>query len=354
MARSRVRHAGAVPAKGLPAKGLYDVAARIPPLGRLRSQRDDLAARVSQLEAEVAELTGRLRGAEEHARAADEAGWPVEEAYRLFPPGHYYSPTPDLADVRDRAHRLFDRTGDVAGVDVRLDAQRALLAELAGTIAQWPYLDRAEGDGLRYQPDNGFFGHTDSQLWYGLLRTRRPRRVIEVGSGWSTALTLDTCEAHGLDTDVVAVEPYPERLLSTMSEADRARVTLVQERAQDVAPERLADLAAGDVLFIDSTHVSKLGSDVNHLVFEVFPLLPPGVLVHVHDIAYPFEYPHEWVMEGRAWNEAYLLRAFLMDNPRWEVLLWPSLLWLRYPAEMEAALHDGTPVDGGSLWLRTT
>jgi hypothetical protein len=139
-----------------------------------------------------------------------------------------------------------------------------------------------------------------------------------------------------------------------MTAADHERVTLVKERAQDVPAARLADLEPGDVLFIDSTHVSKLGSDVNHLFFEVFPLLPPGVLVHIHDIAYPFEYPHEWVMEGRAWNEAYLLRAFLMDNPRWEVVLWPSLLWLRHPDEMAATLHEGTPVDGGSLWLRTT
>ena len=116
--------------------------------------------------------------------------------------------------------------------------------------------------------------------------------------------------------------------------------------------DELADLHAGDVLFVDSTHVAKIGSDVNHLVFDVFPRLPPGVLVHVHDIAYPFEYPQEWVEEGRAWNEAYLLRGFLLD-PRWRVTAWPSLLWLREPGRMRQALDPGTVVDGGSIWLET-
>lgn len=335
------------------AKGLYDAAALLPPLRRLRAQRDDLAARVAELEDEVTQVLDRLSRAEEAAEAQQRLT-PDEQAHALYPPGHFYSPIPDLRDVRERALQLFDRTGDVRGVDVRLDAQRATLAELAPLIAEWPYAVDPPDDTLRYQPDNGYFGHTDGQIWYALLRWLAPRRVVEVGSGWSTALTLDTCERHGLDTEIVAVEPYPERLLSTMTAADRQRVTLVQERAQDVAASTLADLHSGDVLFIDSTHVSKLGSDVNHLVFEVFPLLPPGVTVHVHDIAYPFEYPQEWVTEGRAWNEAYLLRAFLMDNPRWQIVAWPSLLWLRHPDEMGATLHPGTPVDGGSLWLRTT
>lgn len=336
----------------MPAKGLYYLAALLPPVGRLRTQRDDLAARVAELEVELAQVRGQLSPAEAAAEAQRRLT-PDQQAYALYPPGHFYSPIPDLSDVRERAQRLFDRTGDVRGIDVRLEAQRATLAELAPLIAEWPYAGDPD-DTLRYRPDNGYFGHTDGQLWYALLRWLAPRRVIEVGSGWSTALTLDTCERHGLDTEIVAVEPYPERLLSTMTAADRQRVTLVQERAQDLPASTLADLHPGDVLFIDSTHVSKLGSDVNHLVFEVFPLLPPGVTVHIHDIAYPFEYPHEWVTEGRAWNEAYLLRAFLMDNPRWQIVLWPSLLWLRHPDEMTATLHAGTPVDGGSLWLRTT
>lgn len=340
---------------------LNDLAALVPPLGRLRHQRDDLAQQAQALarenaglRSELAEETRALREDVERWRVTAEQLGAAEPAYQLYPPGHFYSPLPDLDEVRAKADRLFDRSGDLVGIGVRLDEQLALLDELAPVMAEWPYASGASDPDLRYRPDNGYFGWTDSQLWYGLLRTVEPRRVIEIGSGWSTALLLDTIGRHDLKTELTCVEPYPERLLSTMRPEDHDRVTLVQERAQDVSPETLAGLQAGDVLFIDSTHVAKIGSDVNHLVFEVFPRLPAGVHVHVHDIAYPFEYPQEWVEEGRAWNEAYVLRAFLTDNPRWQVQLWPSLLNLRHREAMEQALAPGTPVDGGSLWLLTT
>ena len=139
-----------------------------------------------------------------------------------------------------------------------------------------------------------------------------------------------------------------------MRPGDAHRVAVRPMKVQDVPLAELADLQAGEVLFVDSTHVSKVGSDVNHLVFEVFPRLPAGVLVHVHDIAYPFEYPQEWVEEGRAWNEAYLLRGFLLENQRWRVTLWSSLLWLREADRMRGALYPRTVVDGGSLGLQTT
>jgi hypothetical protein len=345
---------------------LRHTADRIPPVSRLRAERDRLSAEVLDLRDQLvrteADCQAARRRAERAERAEAEAAAlrqevadlrPAESAYRLFPEGHFYSPIPDLPDVRERANQLFDRTGDVPGIDLRPGEQVALLDELGPALARWPYGDPEARRGLRYRPDNGFFGWTDSQLWYALLTTRRPRRVVEVGSGWSTALLLDACEREGLDTTVTAIEPFPERLRSVMRDGDEERVTVRQNKVQEVPPDQLADLQAGDVLFVDSTHVAKIGSDVNHLVFGVFPRLPAGVLVHVHDIAYPFEYPQEWVEEGRAWNEAYLLRGFLLQNPRWRVRLWPSFLWLREPDRMRRALHPDTLVDGGSLWLET-
>jgi hypothetical protein len=349
---------------------LRHAADRIPPLARLRAERDRLSAEVIDLRDQLARTEADCQAARLDAdrrgecaqRAEAEAAAlrqevaelrPAGSAYRLFPAGHFYSPIPDLADVRERADELFDRTGDVSGIDLRPGEQVALLDELGPALARWPYGDPEAGHGLRYRPDNEYFGWTDSQLWYALLTNRRPRRVLEVGSGWSTALLLDACDREGLDTTVTAIEPFPERLHSVMRDGDEDRVTVRETKVQDVSPDELADLQTGDVLFIDSTHVAKIGSDVNHLVFGVFPRLPPGVLVHVHDIAYPFEYPQEWVEEGRAWNEAYLLRGFLLGNTRWRVRLWPSFLWLREPDRMRRALHADTLVDGGSLWLET-
>ena len=114
------------------------------------------------------------------------------------------------------------------------------------------------------------------------------------------------------------------------------------------------DLAAGDVLFIDSSHISKIGSDVNMLFLDVVPRLPAGVHVHVHDIIWPFEYARKWVYEGRAWNEAYLLRALLINNERLRVTLWGSQLRHRRLAEMEALWPEWAAVGGTSLWLETT
>ena len=91
------------------------------------------------------------------------------------------------------------------------------------------------------------------------------------------------------------------------------------------------ELHAGDVLFVDSTHVAKVGSDVNHIFFEILPILQPGVVVHFHDIMYPFEYEPKWIYTGVAWNEAYMLRAFLMFNPTFKILLFNSFLAHLHP-----------------------
>lgn len=350
-------------------RGLANLAALAPPIARLRQQRDDLAARVRDLEADSAtahvalqEEADRRALAEETVRSLqdevavwhDRLGGADNAAYWLYPPGHFYSPQPLLEDVRAAPDRRFG-TAEVVGVDVRLDDQVSLLRELRDALGAWPYgrLAREEADRshLRFRPDNGFFGWTDSQVWSALLRTWRPARILEIGSGWSTALVLDTLDDLACDVELTCVEPYPERLLSVLRPGDEDRIRMRPERVQDVDLSVFEALEAGDVLFIDSTHVAKHGSDVNYLVLEVLPRLRPGVHVHVHDVAYPFEYPKEWLLEGRAWNEAYLLRAFLVDNPHWQIDLWPSALLLCRPPELPAALDPDTEVDGGSLWL---
>jgi hypothetical protein len=119
-----------------------------------------------------------------------------------------------------------------------------------------------------------------------------------------------------------------------------------------VDPSVFAALGPGDILFIDSTHVCKPGSDVEFLFSRVLPALAAGVYVHVHDIFYPFEYPKEWVEEGRAWNEAYLLAAFLQYNRAFRVEFWGQYLQHfhreRFAADLPLYLRD----PGGSIWLR--
>ena len=158
------------------------------------------------------------------------------------------------------------------------------------------------------------FGHADAALYRAILSYLRPSRIIEVGSGFSTAVALDEADANpGLaGLEITCVEPYPQRLLALLRSSDH--VTLLRCPVQDVPLEAFDKLGAGDILFIDSSHVAKAGSDVTWLLLRVLPRLVPGVAVHLHDIFWPFTYRADWLEERRDWNEAYFLHAFLSGN----------------------------------------
>jgi predicted O-methyltransferase YrrM len=190
---------------------------------------------------------------------------------------------------------------------------------------------------------------------YGLLRHFRPRRVIEVGSGYSSAVMLDTVEQFLENrTSFTFIEPNPERLLSLLRPSDIDRVTLHATPVQSVRSDTFSVLQANDILFIDSSHVAKAGSDVVYLLNTIVPSLNPGVVVHIHDIFWPFEYPAEWLREGRAWNEIYMVRAFLQFNGAFRILLFNAYLAARYRDRLQACCPLALRNPGGSLWLMRT
>jgi predicted O-methyltransferase YrrM len=261
----------------------------------------------------------------------------------FMPPGHFYSPLSAPADVQRALEWLGSPPGAAPpGVDVRAAAQLELFTKLRPMIAE-PF------EGPRYTPDNSMYGPADGAVYRAMLRHLRPKRVMEIGSGFSTALALDTAAAHLDGLELTCVEPYPDRLLSVLTEGDADRITLVRRPVQEVPLDAYSTLEAGDVLFIDSTHVVKAGSDVVWLFLQVLPRLARGVVVHVHDVFWPFEYPRAWLAEGRDWTENYLLHAFLVGNASWEMLLFPSWVWKEHPAEVPADLKAEEP---GSIWLR--
>jgi hypothetical protein len=271
-----------------------------------------------------------------------------------WPPGHFYSPIPSLTEVGARASRIFDRQlRDLPGIDLNAAGQVALLRQLRGYFDQMPF-DAQPRPGLRFHYANPNFGPGEALILASWLRHFRPRRIIEIGSGYSSCAILDCVDLYlGKGTACTFVEPYPELLLGLLTEEDRTRVRVVSCRAQELEPGWFSELEAGDLLFIDTSHVSKVDSDVNHLVFEVLPALASGVFIHFHDIYYPFEYPREWVYQGRAWNEAYLLRAFLQYNPKFKIRLWNNYVTLLEEAKADAGellmSHSGS-----SLWLEKT
>jgi len=144
------------------------------------------------------------------------------------------------------------------------------------------------------------------------------------------------------------VEPYPDRLARLLRPSDAATTALHRARVQDLPIDLFARLEANDILFVDSSHVSRAGSDVNFILFEILPRLKPGVLVHVHDVFWPFEYPARWFRRGMAWNEAYLLRAFLTCNDSFEIYFWAPYAARLDPSPATAVRLE----DGQSIWIR--
>lgn len=270
---------------------------------------------------------------------------------RFSPPGHFYSPLPSSEEIG----RAFARGGfgpPFAGVDLNEAGQFARLERFAGFYAEQPFPEQPTA-GRRFHLANNSYGHYDAIMLYAMLREAQPRRVVEVGSGFSSAAMLDLSE-HALARKIAFtfIDPDMSRLRPLLRPDDAARCTLVEQCVQDVPLGVFAALEANDVLFIDSSHVSKIGSDVNRIFFDILPALAPGVLIHIHDVAGNLEYPRDWLEDGRAWNEQYLLRAFLMYNPAYRIELFTSWLlnqrydWFR--ERMPLCARGG----GGQMWLR--
>jgi predicted O-methyltransferase YrrM len=277
------------------------------------------------------------------------------------PPGHFYSPIPSIDEVRQRESAIFDVSSPtVRGIDLNEAGQLQLFSALTPFYRDQPFPITKEA-GLRYFFENGAFSYFDAIILYAMLRHVKPRRVIEIGCGYSSCVLLDTNERffnNGIECTFI--EPYPQLLQSLLKESDRSRITVIPTNLQDVDVDLFARLEPNDILFVDSSHVTKTGSDVNYVFFDILPRLIPGVFIHFHDIFHPFEYPKPWVYQGRAWNEAYLLRAFLQYNDAFEIQLSNSfiehfhrdLVSRDMPLCLNYAKESMIPTSAQSIWLK--
>ena len=268
------------------------------------------------------------------------------------PPGHPYSPIPSTADV-ERALTVAESTpSHLVGLDLREQQQMELLTSLQ-SMYQDLDLPSAPGEG-RFFLDNTWFTYGDAVGYALMLRHDPPSRVIEVGSGFSSALALDVAERF-LEPQprFTFIDPDPTRLADLARPADLTDRVVIDE-VQNVPVAQFAELNSGDILFIDSSHVLKAGSDVQFLFDQVFPVLAPGVRVHIHDVFYPFEYPRSWLRSGTALNEAYAVRALLLGGSRFQVLLFNSYLvrFHREWFERHMPLFLGGDYPTGGIWLR--
>lgn len=282
----------------------------------------------------------------------------MAEIRTLFPPGHFYSPICDPADLLDRQNALWppaaptETKPDDPSIEYNVPGQLDLLGRLAAHVCEIEFPVDASADPFRYHYRNDQYPCLDAEALFCMIRHASPARIIEIGSGFSTLIIAEVSRRfYHSAIHITCIEPFPRQfLISGVPGVSR----LIRKPVQSIPRDVFDILTPGDILFVDSSHVSKTGSDVNHILFNILPFLRAGVYVHFHDIFLPDDYPKRWAIdEGRNWNEQYLVRAFLQFNRAFEVVWSSYLMATRFPARTAAAFPRYRELGaGGSLWLR--
>ena len=272
-------------------------------------------------------------------------------------PVHFYEPIPDS---RTLSNDIWLKQSQLVGIDVNEQRQINLLGEFSSKFKD--EYDRFPSHKTpvpyQYYIKNGQFESVDGEILYCMIRYFQPRRILEIGSGYSTYLSAQAIlknkeENNDYDCELVAIEPHPNEILKA-GFAGLSR--LLPVKVQDVTLAEFEKLKENDILFIDSSHVLKIGSDVQYEYLEILPRLNKGVIVHVHDILLPAEYSKEWVLKyHRFWTEQYLLQAFLIFNDHFEVLWAGNYMHLKHPDKLQTAFGSYKPDEEKgrkSFWLR--
>lgn len=265
---------------------------------------------------------------------------------------HYYQPIPDLDDLEQR--RVWDKQSALAGIDFRPEQQVQLLRDLGaryGDECNWPA--NPTHNLLEFYTENGTFSFGCAASLHTIIRNYRPAKIIEIGSGNSSKV-ISAALLHNT-ADYTIIDPYPKAETENLPGVSR----VIKERVEITDIKRFQELGPNDILFIDSGHTVRTGSDVNFLYLDVLPRLSSGVIVHIHDIGLPYEYPKVYFTNPAFrvfWTEAYLLQAFLCLNPRFEIMLAMNYLMTNRLDEFrqaflhyDPAIHKAT---SGSFWMR--
>ena len=262
------------------------------------------------------------------------------------PFNHYESPYADLALVRKNKDKIYNISKEM-NINFDIEGQINLLNRMS-EIPLLNWHETNENNDFRYYFDNSWFGFSGAAALYGMIMLNKPKHIIEIGSGFSTSVILDTNEhCFNNEINIECIEPRPQRLKSLLKESDN--IFIHENDLQEMSLDLFSKLQRNDILFIDSSHVMKTGSDVSYELFEILPMLPKGVYIHFHDIYWPFEYPMNWLTEGRAYNEQWMLRALLTDSTAYKVTLFGHQLQCLSEAGIIPSIN---PIYGvGSIWI---
>lgn len=295
------------------------------------------------------EMPNRSESAEMHSIKKE---LDLYKRFQMVVPGHFYSPIVDL-NSKKKEERMNLKDIEDSGINLNIDYQYSLLfsSSFQEIYKKLPFPD-TQSFSFRYFYRNPAFSYSDAICLFFMLISQAPSKVIEVGSGYSSALMLDTFENFfEITPEILFIEPYPALLLSLMNQTEK-NCSILDQDLQEVPLDTFKTLKSNDILFIDSTHVAKAGSDVNYIFSKILPILNKGVIIHFHDIFYDFEYPASWINEGRNWNEIYILRSFLQYNHDYEILLFNSLVNSVYSDEIKAQYPLMSKNHGGGIWIQ--
>jgi Methyltransferase domain/Domain of unknown function (DUF4214) len=275
---------------------------------------------------------------------------------KLFAPaGHFYSPVvhPLVATDHYDALEAAGAVNSVPGIAIDRIAMLNSWMQMLPFMASNPFPTTKTPE-CRYAFDNPAYSWGDACVLHAMLRLHRPKQLIEIGSGWSSACTLDTVERY-LENEcaITFIEPYPELLQSLVGNCAQGVARIIEKPVQKVPVKLFEELECGDFLFIDSTHLLSTGSDVCYELFDILPRLRSGVFVHFHDVFWPFEYPRSWaVNENRSWNELYALRLMLTNSREWEIAFFNDYFAKNERDQIEHQFANFLLNSGGALWLR--
>ncbi len=267
---------------------------------------------------------------------------------------HFYHPIPDTSEIDET---IFEEENELVGIDIGRERQLDLLRSFQALRKEYEAIPQRSSIPHQYRYDNTTFRAVDAEVLYCLIRQLRPKKIIEIGSGYSTLISAQALEKNkeeGSPGELIAIEPYPNQVLR---DGFPGLTELRAQKLQEVDSSEFTSLGPNDILFMDSTHVLKLGSDVQYEYLQILPRLNPGVFVHVHDIFLPREYPRDWVMKAhRFWNEQYLLQPFLSFNSSFQVVWAGFYMHLHEPEAVAAAFpaYDPKKASPGSFWIKRT
>lgn len=288
-----------------------------------------------------------------HFINSDEAkSWKQEKLF--VPPGHFYSP---IVNTK-RAFEIIKSPMPQGNYPETLPD---LPINKRNILQQWhelvPLMSTSKLPAERqinrsYYLDNKAFGWGDAYVYNALLRNKKPKRVVEIGSGYSSSCAIETMYNANHKCEFTFIDPHAD-LLRSLTDSYPDNFSIIEDDVQNVSLDLFAELNSGDILFIDSSHILKTASDVAFELFEILPILKTGVIVHFHDIFWPFEYPSYWIGDqNRFWNEIYALRAFLYKNKGWDVFFFNDYLAKVASDIILDTFPDFMKNPGGSIWMQ--